>query len=50
MSTNLVLTARKAVSLCLSVILMGSPWNAGLILGATLVFAGSLIYTAFVVK
>jgi len=41
---NVVLTARKAVSLCLSVWLFGSDWNSGLLLGATMVFSGSITY------
>ncbi|PCH44405.1 UAA-domain-containing protein [Wolfiporia cocos MD-104 SS10] len=44
-STNLVLTARKALSLCLSVWWFGNGWNAQLGLGASMVFAGSLLYT-----
>ncbi|EJD07715.1 UAA transporter [Fomitiporia mediterranea MF3/22] len=43
-STNLVLTARKALSLCLSVWLFGSDWNYQLVIGASLVFIGSLSY------
>ncbi|TDL23583.1 UAA transporter [Rickenella mellea] len=44
-STNLVLTARKAISLCLSVLIFGSGWNSGLGVGASMVFIGSLLYT-----
>ncbi|KZT09883.1 UAA transporter [Laetiporus sulphureus 93-53] len=44
-STNLVLTARKALSLCFSVWWFGSGWNAQLSVGAGLVFIGSLLYT-----
>ncbi|KZT70740.1 UAA transporter [Daedalea quercina L-15889] len=44
-STNLVLTARKAISLCISVWWFGNGWNAALSLGAGMVFAGSLLYT-----
>ncbi|KAH9840108.1 UAA transporter [Rhodofomes roseus] len=44
-STNLVLTARKAISLCISVWWFGNGWNAELTMGAGMVFAGSLIYT-----
>ena len=44
-STNLVLTARKAVSLVLSVWWFGSGWNRGLVLGGSLVFAGSVLYS-----
>lgn len=44
-TTNLVLTARKAISLCLSVWWFGNGFNAQLGLGAGMVFAGSLLYT-----
>ncbi|CCM02549.1 uncharacterized protein FIBRA_04652 [Fibroporia radiculosa] len=44
-STNLVLTTRKAISLCFSVWWFGNGWNAQLGLGAGMVFAGSLLYT-----
>lgn len=44
-STNLVLTTRKAISLCFSVWWFGNGWNAELGLGAGMVFAGSLLYT-----
>lgn len=43
-STNLVLTSRKALSLCLSVWVFGSEWNYGLFIGAVLVFFGSILY------
>ncbi|KAL5513310.1 YEA4_1 [Sanghuangporus vaninii] len=43
-STNLVLTSRKALSLWLSVWLFGSEWNYGLVIGAVLVFLGSVLY------
>ncbi|KAL5531339.1 hypothetical protein ACEPAG_4216 [Sanghuangporus baumii] len=43
-STNLVLTSRKALSLWLSVWLFGSEWNYGLVTGAVLVFLGSILY------
>ena len=46
MSTNLVLTARKAISLCFSVWWFGNGWNAQLGVGAGMVFLGSLFYTA----
>ncbi|RPD64339.1 UAA-domain-containing protein [Lentinus tigrinus ALCF2SS1-7] len=45
-STNLVLTARKAISLCFSVWWFGNEWNAQLGIGAGMVFIGSLFYTA----
>ncbi|KAI1796586.1 UAA-domain-containing protein [Ganoderma leucocontextum] len=45
-STNLVLTARKAISLCFSVWWFGNGWNAQLGVGAGMVFLGSLLYTA----
>jgi len=41
---NVVLTARKATSLCISVWLFGSDWNPGLSLGAVMVFSGSIAY------
>lgn len=44
-STNLVLTARKAFSLVLSIWWFGSGWNSGLVLGGSLVFAGSVLYS-----
>ncbi|KAJ7644350.1 UAA transporter [Roridomyces roridus] len=44
-STNLVLTARKAISLCFSVWWFGNAWNAELGLGALMVFLGSLLFT-----
>ncbi|KZT39354.1 UAA transporter [Sistotremastrum suecicum HHB10207 ss-3] len=43
-STNLVLTSRKAVSLMISVWWFGSGWNAQLGLGASMVFLGSIFY------
>lgn len=45
MSTNLVLTTRKALSLCFSVWWFGNGWNAQLGAGAGMVFLGSLLYT-----
>ncbi|KAF9069192.1 UAA transporter [Rhodocollybia butyracea] len=44
-STNLVLTTRKAISLCFSVWWFGSGWNAQLAGGASMVFAGSLMFS-----
>ncbi|KAF7346006.1 Glucooligosaccharide oxidase [Mycena sanguinolenta] len=44
-STNIVLTVRKAISLCFSVWWFGNPWNAGLGIGASMVFCGSLLFT-----
>jgi solute carrier family 35 (UDP-xylose/UDP-N-acetylglucosamine transporter), member B4 len=44
-STNIVLTARKALSLCFSVWWFGNEWNMKLGTGAFLVFCGSLVYT-----
>ncbi|KAJ7718130.1 UAA transporter [Mycena maculata] len=44
-STNLVLTARKAISLCFSVWWFGNEWNAELGVGAVMVFCGSLLFT-----
>src|SRR5258708_27418089 len=43
-SANLVLTARKALSLCLSVWWFGDGWNAGMSIGTSLVFFGSILY------
>ncbi|TFK51704.1 UAA transporter [Heliocybe sulcata] len=43
-STNLVLTTRKALSLCLSVWWFGNGWNMQLASGASLVLTGSLLY------
>ena len=45
-STNLVLTTRKALSLCFSVWWFGNGWNAQLGVGAGMVFLGSVLYTA----
>ncbi|RDB17819.1 UDP-N-acetylglucosamine transporter YEA4 [Hypsizygus marmoreus] len=45
-STNLVLTTRKALSLCLSVWWFGNGWNMQLGIGAAMVFLGSLMFTA----
>ncbi|KAH9946542.1 UAA-domain-containing protein, partial [Amylocystis lapponica] len=44
-STNLVLTTRKALSLCFSVWWFGNGWDAQLGAGAGMVFLGSLLYT-----
>ncbi|KAF9463007.1 UAA transporter [Collybia nuda] len=44
-STNLVLTTRKAMSLCFSVWWFGNGWNTQLGIGAAGVFAGSLMFT-----
>ena len=44
-STNIVLTARKALSLCFSVWWFGNEWNMKLGTGAFMVFCGSLVYT-----
>jgi len=44
-STNIVLTARKAISLCFSVWWFGNQWNMQLGVGAAMVFFGSLLYT-----
>lgn len=49
-STNLVLTTRKAISLCFSVWWFGNGWNLQLGVGAGMVFAGSLLFTAQVEK
>jgi len=44
-STNLVLTTRKAISLCFSVWWFENGWNTQLGLGAAMVFVGSLLFT-----
>ncbi|EAU85933.2 hypothetical protein CC1G_02956 [Coprinopsis cinerea okayama7 len=44
-STNIALTVRKALSLCLSVWWFGNPWNTQLGTGAGMVFLGSFLYT-----
>ncbi|KAJ7184635.1 UAA transporter [Mycena filopes] len=44
-STNLVLTARKAISLCFSVWWFGNEWNSDLSIGAGMVFCGGLLFT-----
>ncbi|KII85740.1 hypothetical protein PLICRDRAFT_144289 [Plicaturopsis crispa FD-325 SS-3] len=44
-STNLVLTMRKAISLCFSIWWFGNGWNYQLGLGACLVFAGSFAFS-----
>ncbi|KAK7460683.1 golgi uridine diphosphate-N-acetylglucosamine transporter [Stygiomarasmius scandens] len=44
-TTNLVLTTRKAISLCFSVWWFGSGWNMRLAAGAAMVFLGSLLFT-----
>ncbi|KAG7085855.1 hypothetical protein E1B28_003390 [Marasmius oreades] len=43
-STNLVLTTRKAMSLCISVLWFGG-WNSRLAAGACMVFSGSLLFS-----
>ncbi|KAJ3568372.1 hypothetical protein NP233_g5758 [Leucocoprinus birnbaumii] len=49
-STNIVLTARKAISLCFSVWWFGNDWNIELALGAGMVFCGSILYTTGTTK
>lgn len=44
-STSVVLTVRKAISLCLSIWYFGSDWNYSLVFGAGIVFIGSLTYS-----
>jgi len=44
-STNLVLTARKALSLCLSVWWFGNGWNLQFGVGASMVFLGSIVFS-----
>ena len=44
-STSVVLTVRKALSLCLSIWYFGSDWNYSLVFGAGMVFVGSLTYS-----
>ncbi|KAF7297120.1 Glucooligosaccharide oxidase [Mycena indigotica] len=45
-STNIVLTTRKAISLLFSVWWFGNEWNEKLAAGASMVFFGSLLFTA----
>ena len=44
-STNLVLTTRKALSLCFSVWYFGNGWNVHLCVGAGMVFVGSFLFS-----
>jgi len=44
-STNLMLTTRKAISLCFSVWWFDNGWNMKLGFGAAMVFMGSLLFT-----
>ncbi|KIL67919.1 hypothetical protein M378DRAFT_159142 [Amanita muscaria Koide BX008] len=44
-STNLVLTARKALSLCFSVWWFGNEWNVQFGAGAVMVFVGSVLFS-----
>jgi len=44
-STNLILTARKALSLCLSVWWFGNEWNVQFGVGAVMVFVGSVLFS-----
>ena len=41
----MVLTVRKAISLCLSIWYFGTDWNYSLVFGAGMVFVGSLTYS-----
>jgi UDP-xylose/UDP-N-acetylglucosamine transporter B4 len=43
-STNLILTSRKALSLALSVWWFGSAWNTGMSIGSAMVGAGTVAY------
>jgi len=43
-STNLILTTRKAMSLIISVALLGSSWNLGMTIGSAMVFFGGVLY------
>lgn len=43
-STQIVLTIRKAISLCFSVWWFGNDWDYKLALGASMVFGGSILY------
>jgi len=49
-STNIALTARKALSLCISIWWFGNDWNTQLGIGAFMVFFGSFMYTLNVDK
>lgn len=44
-STNLILTARKALSLCISVWWFGNGWDYQLAAGASMVFTGSVLFS-----
>ncbi|KAF8507968.1 UAA-domain-containing protein [Hysterangium stoloniferum] len=44
-SINLILTTRKALSLCISVWWFGNSWDKRLVLGASVVFIGTILYT-----
>ncbi|KAF8575202.1 UAA transporter [Ramaria rubella] len=44
-TTNLVLTTRKALSLCISVWWFGNAWDSKLGFGAGMVFLGTILYT-----
>ncbi|KAG8854800.1 golgi uridine diphosphate-N- acetylglucosamine transporter [Tulasnella sp. 330] len=44
-TTNLILTARKALSLCISVWYFGQGLNAGLAIGASIVLLGTVLYS-----
>jgi len=45
-STNVVLTVRKALSLCISIWYFQSEWNYSIVIGASMVFLGSLLYSS----
>ena len=43
--TSLFLTARKAVSLIISILWFGSGWNWGVVTGGLVVSAGTMLYS-----
>jgi len=45
-STSVVLTVRKALSLCISIWYFESDWNYSIVVGAAMVFIGSLLYSS----
>ena len=45
-STNIVLTTRKALSLLFSVWWFGPGWNSQMMVGAAMVMGGTVLYTA----
>ena len=44
LTVNVALSVRKAVSLLISIVYFGNPFTAGHMVGAILVFGGTLLY------